>query len=358
MITLSLCMIVKNEEAILRRCLDSVKDIVDEIIIVDTGSIDKTKEIAKDYTDKIYDFKWVYNFAKARNYSFSKATMDYIMWLDADDVILNEDREKLKILKKILTYDIDIVTLKYNMVLDENSTPILSYIRERIFKRKKNFKWIGEIHEVIQMSGKVLNEDICVTHIKKATSNTKRNLEIFEIMKSKKVPFNARQTFYYARELMYDKQYDKCLKEYEKFLSMKDAWKENKISALIDKSEIYLVKGLEKKALESLFETFTLDIPRSEVCSKIGNIFMMKKDYLIAIYWYNEAINSNYDINSGGFYIKDFHDYIPLLNISVCYYYINNLQMAIEYNEKAGKIKPNGLEYKNNKVFYDNLNNF
>ena len=83
--TISLCMIVKDEEAVLDKCLKSVHDLVDEIIIVDTGSTDKTKEIAKKYTDKIYDFKWVDDFAKARNYSFSKATKDYIFWLDADD---------------------------------------------------------------------------------------------------------------------------------------------------------------------------------------------------------------------------------------------------------------------------------
>ena len=91
---ISLCMIVKDEQDVIERCLESVKDVVDEIIIVDTGSTDKTKQIVSKYTDKIYDFEWVNDFAKARNYSFSKATKDYILWLDADDVILKEvDRE-------------------------------------------------------------------------------------------------------------------------------------------------------------------------------------------------------------------------------------------------------------------------
>ena len=84
-------MIVKNENLVLENCLNSVKDLVDEIIIVDTGSTDNTKEIAKKYTDKIYDFKWVDDFSKARNYSFSKATKDYILWLDADDYLAEKE---------------------------------------------------------------------------------------------------------------------------------------------------------------------------------------------------------------------------------------------------------------------------
>ena len=78
MITISLCMIVKNEERVLKRCLDSVRDLVDEIIIVDTGSTDATKRIAAGYTDKIYDFTWIDDFSAARNFAFSKATKEYI----------------------------------------------------------------------------------------------------------------------------------------------------------------------------------------------------------------------------------------------------------------------------------------
>ena len=83
MVKVSLCMIVRNEEKVLERCLKSVADIVDEIIIVDTGSIDRTKEIAADYTDKIYDFLWCDDFSAARNFAFSKGTGEYFLWMDA-----------------------------------------------------------------------------------------------------------------------------------------------------------------------------------------------------------------------------------------------------------------------------------
>ena len=102
MITISLCMIVKNEEEVLARCLDSVKDLVEEIIIVDTGSYDKTKEIAYKYTDKVYDFLWENDFSEARNFAFSKATKDYQMWLDADDIITEDNKIKILQIKKNL----------------------------------------------------------------------------------------------------------------------------------------------------------------------------------------------------------------------------------------------------------------
>lgn len=91
MATLSLCMIVKNEEDVLARCLESARAAADEIIIVDTGSSDQTRRIARQFTEKVYDFEWIDDFAAARNFSFSKATMDYCLWLDADDILRAED---------------------------------------------------------------------------------------------------------------------------------------------------------------------------------------------------------------------------------------------------------------------------
>ena len=111
MITISLCMIVKNEEDTLARCLDSVRGVVDEIVIVDTGSTDRTKEVAGTYTDKIFDFVWIDDFSAARNYSYSQATMDYILWLDADDVLLPEDRVKFLNLKETLNPSVDAVMI-------------------------------------------------------------------------------------------------------------------------------------------------------------------------------------------------------------------------------------------------------
>lgn len=102
--TISLCMIVKNEENTIARCLMSIRSLVDEMIVVDTGSADRTKEIALAYGAKVYDFPWTNNFSEARNYGLSKASGKWILILDADEVISLKDHEVLKRLIKSSRY--------------------------------------------------------------------------------------------------------------------------------------------------------------------------------------------------------------------------------------------------------------
>ena len=101
MISLSLCMIVKNEEKVLPRILKPMKEIVDKILICDTGSTDRTKEIIREFTAEVYDFPWKNDFSAARNFISEKVSTDYWMWLDADDMITQENLYRLKQLKEI-----------------------------------------------------------------------------------------------------------------------------------------------------------------------------------------------------------------------------------------------------------------
>lgn len=361
MISLSICMIVKNEEEILGRCLDCAKQIADEIIIVDTGSEDKTKEIARNYTNKVYDFKWCFDFSKARNFSFSKATKEYIMWLDADDIILEEDIQKiLKLKEKLKSKEyqlVDMILLKYNMMAKTKDDVLLSYYRERIFKRSKNYQWISPIHEVIVPSGNYIFEDIAITHKKNKVGDQNRNLQIFENMIKNGVLLDARQKFYYARELFYHKQYEKSLEVYQDFLQDKEAWKENAISACIDMAKIYQILGNENKRRASLFQSFVYDIPRAEVCCELGQYFLQNNQYQIAIYWYEEALTKKLDYQSGGFYLKDCYHFIPHIQLCVCYDKLKDYKKAMYYNELANQDKPNNEFYKKNKEYFSKILN-
>lgn len=355
MITISLCMIVKDEEKVLDRCLSSVKDIVDEIIIVDTGSTDKTKEISYKYTNKVYDFKWIDDFSKARNFSFSKATKEYILWLDADDVILKQDKENFLKLKETLNPKIDIVMMKYNVGFDENGNVNFSYYRERLLKREKNYQWESPIHEVITPQGNLEYSNICITHKKEEVKHSTRNLEIFEKLIAKNVSLDARQLYYYARELMYNNKFEKAITYFNIFLETKDAWIENKINACMDLSNCYSNLNDDNKKISSLFKSFEYDLPRAEICTNIGIYFMEKELYYQAIYWFKQATKIKPNIKSGAFIQLDYYKYIPYLDICVCYNRLGNDKLANKYNELAGKYKPDSEAYKNNKNYFQNI---
>ena len=204
MCTISLCMIVKDEEASLGNCLSSVKDIVDEIIVVDTGSSDATKEIARRFTDHVLDFIWVDDFSKARNYSFEHATMDYILWLDADDVLLEPDREKLKQLKETLDQSVDGFMMKYNIAFYSKGNVTFSYYRERLVKRERKYLWKEAVHEYLEIYGSIIQTDIGITHTKKGGAPTGRNIAIYERLLAEGGQLSPRGIYYYARELTED----------------------------------------------------------------------------------------------------------------------------------------------------------
>ena len=160
MAEISLCMIVRNEEEVLERCLSSVKGIADEIIITDTGSEDSTKKIARSRGAKVYDFPWNDNFSDARNFSFSKAECEYQLWIDADDVIEGVNREKFMRIKENLTADV--VMLPYHTAFDEKGKPVFTFRRERILKRDMGFMWEGAVHECIAPKGNIIYGDAAV----------------------------------------------------------------------------------------------------------------------------------------------------------------------------------------------------
>ena len=355
MATISLCMIVKNEEQHLVRCLDSVAKLVDEIIIVDTGSTDRTVEIASNYTEKVYTHPWTDDFSEARNYSFSKASMDYCMWMDADDVLEKTELDKFLQLKQSLSPDIDIVMMKYNTAFDETGMPSFSYFRERWIKNCSQYRWIGAVHEVIPPKGKMIYSDIAICHKKIGTGSPDRNLKIYQKILAEGKTLDSRHQYYYGRELYYHQQYEKAISIFEQFLSSPDGWIENKIEACSVCADCYYKLAQEDSALLTLLRSLSFDLPRAELCCKIGKHFLEHKDYHRSIYWYKTALNTEKKEYSGGFILPDCYDYIPFLQLCVCYDKIGDRQKAKEYNEKAGACKPYSKAYLYNKQYFDSL---
>lgn len=334
-------MIVKNEEGVLARCLECVKEIVDEIIIVDTGSTDKSKEIAKGYTSQVYDFVWTDNFAEARNFSFSKATKDYIIWLDADDVLTQKAQGDLLKLKQVLEPEVDVVYMPYYMIKDSKNNEIDSiFWRERIIKREKGFKWEGIVHEYIISSGKLVKIDIPIVHMKMHSAGD-RNLKIFESYLAKGNKISDKEAFYYARELFANGQIDKAMVYYKMFLNTRGALRSNYLNACIELSDCYAIKRDNENCLKALLQYFEIDVPRAEICCKIGHYYKVRNEFEKAIAWYSLAPYTIKPEESIGMIKPMYWDYVPYMEIVICYYKLGDIEKAVYYNEKVAQIKPN-----------------
>lgn len=355
MATISLCMIVKNEEMLIGRCLDSVEKLVDEIIIVDTGSTDRTVDVVSAYTSKVYSYPWKDDFSDARNFSFSKASMDYCMWMDADDVLDESEKEKFLQLKKSLSPETDIVMMKYHTSFDEVGNPSFTYYRERWIRNAPQYRWIGEVHEVIPPNGKIIYSDIAICHKKISVKDPDRNLKIYQKMIADKKLLEPRQLYYYGRELYYHKQYEEAVSILEQFLLSADGWIENKIEACSICANCYYELGNEQSALTTLLRSMCYDLPRAELCCDIGKYFLEHGNFRSAIYWYKTALHAPKNEYSGGFMLPDCYDYVPFLQLCVCYDRLGDREKAKEYNEKAGFCKPYSQAYLYNKQYFDSL---
>ena len=148
MLPISVCMIVKNEEKNIENCLQRLSRHPFEIVVVDTGSTDKTKELVKKYADKLLDFLWCDDFSKARNFSISQASNDWVLIIDCDEFV--EELDFTAIQKLMAEYPYAIGQLyRDNICYDKDHKPIHSYdYVERLFDRRLYY-YTGSIHEQV-----------------------------------------------------------------------------------------------------------------------------------------------------------------------------------------------------------------
>lgn len=304
MATISLCMIVKNEENILGRCLDSLSGLMDEIIIVDTGSTDATKEVAKRYTDLIYDFKWQDDFAAARNFSFSKATMEYIYAPDADEVLDEENREAFARLKEALLPEIDIVQMKYKTVTEYNTVlNAATEYRPKLFKRLRTFLWEDPIHETIRLQPVVFDSDIVIRHMPQ-NLHSKRDFSVFEKLIQKQEILSDKLVKMYAMELMKTGDEEDLKNARSYFLNLyenSDNQEHREYGACVLAKD-YRLSGQDYEFMKLALKDVAVE-PVAEICYQLGQYYLDKGDAKEASLWFTNAAFETepvLDIHQGG----------------------------------------------------------
>lgn len=292
MITISVCMIVKNEEPRLRACLDSLKPIADEIIIADTGSTDRTKEIAAEYTDKVFDFRWIDDFAAARNFAFGKASMDYIYTADADEVIDEKNIALFKQVKEVLLPEIEVVQMTYLNLMEHNSTfNSKRELRPKLFKRVRSFEWINPIHETVRLEPVVYDSDIEIMHLAEG-HHAKRDFATFQKALRKGMRLTKVLHSMYAKELFIAgdcEDFSEAEAFFAESLADPSRSADEHREARCVLAHSYRVNG-NTAGFVKLCLRDVISSPCSEMCVEIGSYFFENGEYSEALCWLYDGI--------------------------------------------------------------------
>lgn len=291
MITISVCMIVKNESTILPRCLDSLKGLWDELVIVDTGSDDDTIEIAKRYTDKVYQYEWTGDFSQARNYALSKATCEYIYTADADEILEGDNYDKFLALKQCMDESIDVVQMYYGNQL-ENGT-VYNYdkeLRPKLFRRIKPILFYEPIHETLKIEPVIIDSEIVITH-KPLHVHTTRDLGAFRKIIDSGERLSTRLQHFFAREL-YMADSDSLLAEFADYLYNVVIDPDRDTDEIAEACTLLVrhhrLRGEYTDMFDNVIKVMAIE-SNSELCVELGEYYCSLGRYEDAGIWYYNA---------------------------------------------------------------------
>ena len=353
--TLSLCIITKNEEQYLEECLNSVKEIVDEIIIVDTGSTDKTLGIAKKFNAKIINIPWQNDFSKARNESLRYATKDWILVLDADETISKQDTKEIKELIKTneylgfmliqRSYTNDSASIKWVSSKDdsyEESKPYSGWVYSgitRLFKNYSKIRFEYPVHETVKESikrigGKIKTTDIPIHHYGKLKENIDEKSRLYLEIGKEKLKQNPKAKFYYELGIqsMVLNKFEESIENLKKAIELNKEWSAPYISL----GNIYCKQKDYQQAIDLLERALKIKPGDSNIHNNLGVAYEKLGNPKIALEHYKSSIK----INS--------HNADAYQNLARLMMRFNKIDDVIKILERLCKLKPNDIASYNN----------
>lgn len=340
---LSLCMIVKNEEATLKNCLSKIPSFIDEIIIIDTGSTDNTKMVAAEFTDKIFNFKWCNDFAKARNYSISKAANDWILVLDADEHVVGFSEENVKQFINNKTNKNRMGRIERKNVMDDgNSSHNYTDRINRLFN-KNFFNYEGTIHEqLVSKEGKCYETqwvDITVDHIGytkevlNRTNKLNRNIELL----NEAISINDKDPYLYfqlAKSYYMLKDYKSAIAYFDEALRFDLDYRLEYVTDLIETYGYALINNEQYSEALKLEQYYDIYRNNSDFIFLLGLVYMNNANFSKAVNLFLQCTRFTYSKVEG---VTSFSAYY---NIGVIYEVLNFENEASKYYKLCGKYQP------------------
>jgi len=288
---ISACMIVRDEERLLARCLESFRGAYDELNIVDTGSKDRTVEIATGFGARLRSFTEcngpdgrIQDFGLARNVSVDMATQEWFLWMDADDVLQPGGAERLRSHAARGGFAALNVTIQWDAH---------TWLQRRLLKNDKRNRFIGRIHEYPDAHGPVIDDrEIRVLHLPdkrgKEPSN-ERNLRLCELV-ARENPNDLHNLFYYGNCLRLAGRFDEAILRYMQYLSLGGAFLNEKFMAAFFLAECHFRKRRWRDAIDAGFNAVRIDPRYAEAHCLIADCYGELREYGFARQWYRSAI--------------------------------------------------------------------
>lgn len=337
--TVSLCMICKNEISNLGILLDQVCPVLEQVVIVDTGSTDGTLELIKEkqiqYPNlELHHFAWIKDFSAARNYSFSFAKNSWTLWVDADDQI---DPKDLKHFKDNYLNDpnVDCWILDYIYASFPDGTPQMVLGRERFIRTNSNAQWHGAIHETCLIHNlRQRNYDaLKVIHNRNGkVIDYNRNVDILA-SEFEKNPRDPRTAYYYGKEL-FDRIDPKGLEILKHYLTLDGKYWDDCVGAQSRLAFDDLVHNRFDEAFNRASQIYILDSSRerAEYYWIMGSVEQKLGNFLSATRWYKICLEVN--PASPRVVNREYYSWNPTQRLSECYLALGNIDNAMLYYDK------------------------
>jgi len=366
MALLSVAIIVKNAEDTIERLVASCKQFADDIVIVDTGSTDKTLElISKEPPVKVFNFEWCDDFSAARNFAFSKCKNQWIMWLDADDVVPEVSIAAINTAKETLLNENQLIQVfcPYHLTFNEDGTPRFKTMRERIVNTMNGGQWIGAVHEYFnpfnQLMGEydATNNYIIIEHRPVKTTSEKdplRNLRILineGLKHAKEGTIDARNTFYLANEYKDIGQYANAIATYKVFLEQGYCeWEKYYVLQQM----AFCYKQPDTYNSTEWFNCLTaatqLLPERAEAWFELGYHYYSSEEFKKAMPYFAAA--EHCELPTSGFIRTEVYEHLAADLFSVCLHRCGYHDLAIRYAKVAYYRSPDKKRIISNIEFY------
>ena len=353
--TLSAAMIVRDGGELFRQCLASIRPHIDDLVVVDTGSLDNSREIAKSFDARLFEFPWIDDFAAARNESWRHVKTDYNFWCDHDDLVLHPENLRLAIAEMEANPLILGCWYPYQYAFDEYGNLTTVHRRERLMRMSVGWKWKYRIHEVCEAQRKgfwLKRDDVVWKHQRPPVAQTERNLRLL-YMQYAETPDDLRTIYNIGHQYFTQGDWPKAIEWLERFAIDDRGLVAERWQALCYLSRAQRMTKEYNKALTTAFMATGLEPRLADGFLQVAEVYHAMEDYDRAITWALFAREHQGGDVPEPVFANPLEDSVQVsCLLSHCYGVIGKYQEALQETEVALAAMPKDKGLLNNQKVY------